>query len=86
MKRLLLLFFALAMLAFGAININTAGATELASLNGIGKVKAESIVQYRETNGAFKSVDDLLLVKGIGNKTLETIRDQLTVDEEEEQR
>ena len=84
MKRLLLLFFALAMFAFGSVNINTAGAEELATLKGIGKVKADAIVEYRVLNGKFKSVDELSLVKGIGDKTLEKIRDQITIDKEEQ--
>lgn len=58
------------------ININTASADALAEiLTGIGPKKAEAIVAYREENGPFKSVDDLLQVKGIGSATLEKNRD-----------
>ncbi len=57
------------------ININTATAEELADfLPGVGEVKAQRIVAYRETAGGFDSVDELLQVKGIGPKTLEALR------------
>jgi competence protein ComEA len=61
------------------ININTAGATELEALSGIGEVLAAAIVDYRTDNGPFASVDDLESVSGIGPATLEEIRDQVTV-------
>lgn len=61
------------------ININTATVTELMTLDGIGEVKAKAIVEYREANGYFKSIDDLTLVSGIGVKTLEKNRDKITV-------
>lgn len=55
----------------GVVNINTANAQTLATqLKGIGLKKAEAIVAYRETFGAFKSVDELAAVKGIGEKTV----------------
>jgi competence protein ComEA len=63
----------------GKININSATAAELDSLSGIGPTKAQAIVDYRDENGPFRTVDDLLNVPGIGPKTLETIRDQITV-------
>ena len=65
--------------ATGLININTATATELEALSGIGEVLAATIVEYRTQNGPFASVDDLLDVSGIGPATLEEIRDQVTV-------
>lgn len=61
------------------ININTAGATELEALPGIGEVLAATIVQYRTENGPFASVDQLEDVSGIGPSTLEEIRDFVTV-------
>jgi comEA protein len=61
------------------ININTAGVEELVSLPGIGPSYAKRIVEFREKNGPFKKVDDLLNVQGIGEKTLEKIRDKVTV-------
>jgi competence protein ComEA len=63
----------------GLININSASATELETLSGIGEVLAATIVEYREQNGPFASVDDLIDVSGIGPATLEEIRDQVTV-------
>ncbi len=63
----------------GKININTATVSELMTLDGIGEVKAKAIVEYREKNGYFKSIDDITLVKGIGEKTLEKNRDKITV-------
>jgi competence protein ComEA len=63
----------------GLININSASATELETLSGIGEVLAATIVEYREQNGPFTSVDDLMDVSGIGPATLEEIRDQVTV-------
>lgn len=61
------------------VNINTASAEELMSLTGIGPTKAQAIVDYRESNGAFATVDDLINVSGIGEKTLAKIRDEITV-------
>lgn len=63
----------------GLININTATATELEALSGIGEVLAATIVEYRTTNGPFTAIDELLDVSGIGPATLEEIRDQITV-------
>ena len=61
------------------IDVNTASVRELQKLNGIGEVTANSIVAYREENGAFDSEDELLNVKGIGQVTLEKIRPNITV-------
>ncbi len=63
----------------GKININAAPASELVRLKGIGEVKAAAIIKYRNENGGFKSVDELINVSGIGEKTLEKIRDYVTV-------
>lgn len=63
-----------------AVNINTADAEQLQrSLKGVGKVKAEAIIEYRNTNGPFTSVDQLLEVKGIGKATLEKNRDNIVL-------
>jgi len=65
------------------VNINIADASELsAKLIGIGESKANAIVQYREQMGDFASVADLVLVKGIGEKTLADNRYLLSVDNE----
>ena len=61
------------------VDINTAGATELQSVPGIGKSLAERILAFREKNGAFGSVDDLLKIQGIGEKSLQKLRPYLTV-------
>ena len=63
----------------GRININTATSQELQTLRGIGPVMAQRIIEYRQTSGEFFTVDDLTNVKGIGEKTLEKIRDSITV-------
>ncbi|MBC2716254.1 MAG: helix-hairpin-helix domain-containing protein [Desulfobacteraceae bacterium] len=63
----------------GKINLNTATAEDLTQLKGVGEKIAESIVQYREENGLFKSVADLEQVKGIGPKILADNADLLTI-------
>jgi competence protein ComEA len=65
--------------AGGLVNINTASATELEALPGIGEVLAATIVAYREEHGPFASVDQLEDVSGIGPSTLEEIRDLVAV-------
>lgn len=63
------------------IDLNTADAATLErELKGIGEVKAKAIVAYREANGPFASVEELLEVKGIGSATLEKNRSKLTVN------
>ena len=63
------------------LDINSADATALQrELVGIGKVKAEAIVAYRDANGSFTSVDELLEVKGIGTALLDRNRDRLSVN------
>jgi competence protein ComEA len=63
--------------AIAAVNINSADQQALESLPGIGAVKAEAIIKYREEHGKFKSVDELTEVKGIGQKSLENIREMV---------
>jgi comEA protein len=63
----------------GKININTASADELGLLPGIGPAYAERIVDYRIDNGPFPSTADVQNVTGIGPKTFEKIKDQITV-------
>ncbi|MFT4940623.1 MAG: competence protein ComEA [Paraglaciecola sp.] len=59
------------------INLNTATVEQLLSLPGIGEKKASAIVDYRQKNGKFKSLEDLTAVKGIGMKMLEKLRGKL---------
>ena len=64
----------------GLVNINTASASEMAQeLTGIGPVLAGRIVDYRETNGSFKQVEDLKNVSGIGDKRFNDIKDKVCV-------
>lgn len=63
----------------GPIDLNRASATQLESLPGIGPVLAGAIVEYREGNGLFATVDDIVNVSGIGLKTLANIRGLVTV-------
>lgn len=64
------------------LNINTATAAQLETLDGIGQVLAQRIVDYRNANGPFASVEGLLEVKGLGPGILEAIRPQITAEEE----
>ena len=61
------------------VNINTATSQELQQVPGIGPATAEKILQMRKSYGAFKSVDDLLAIRGLGPKRLEKMRKYLTV-------
>lgn len=61
------------------VNINVAGEAELQQLTGIGPALAARIIEWRESNGKFQSIDDLLHVSGIGAKTLARFRDMVTV-------
>ena len=65
------------------VNVNTADAEELETLTGIGPALAQAIVDYRAGHGAFRSAEDLLLVKGIGEAKLEGFRAEITLEEEE---
>lgn len=63
----------------GKINLNKADENELQNLPGIGPSKATAILEYRETNGPFKSVEDLKNISGIGDKTFDKLKDLITV-------
>jgi competence protein ComEA len=82
--RSILMAMALFLSAFayaGPVNINTADAAAIAeAMNGVGIKKAQAIVDYRSKNGAFKSLDDLALVKGIGDKTVMKNRANLVIE------
>ncbi len=84
MKRILFACFACFLLifagfAFAVVDLNTATEAELDALKGVGPAKAKAIIDYREKNGPFKSVDELDNVKGFGAKTVEKLRPELTV-------
>lgn len=83
MKKLLMVliaFFAFSGLATAAVNLNSASKAELETVKGIGPQKAEAILDYRKKNGPFKKVDDLKNVSGFGDKSVENMRTELTVD------
>lgn len=61
------------------VNINTAGVKELSTLTGIGKAKAQKIIDYREANRGFKSIDEIMKVKGIGKATYEKFKANITI-------
>ena len=61
------------------VNINTAGLMEIEALPNIGMSKAKDILEYRDKNGPFRSLDDLTKIKGIGEKTLEKIKPFITL-------
>lgn len=61
------------------INLNTADATELDLLPGVGEITAERIITYRDANGPYRSVDDLVHVDGISTRTINGLRDLVTV-------
>lgn len=65
--------------AFAAVDINTATTQELVGLQGIGPVKAQAIIEYRQKNGQFKATKDLTKVKGIGPKIMEKLGNDITV-------
>ena len=61
------------------VNLNTASRSQLEGLDGIGPVRARAIIDYREANGGFERIEDLLLVDGIGEGTLSGVRPFVTV-------
>ena len=63
----------------GAININTASATEIEALPGIGAKTAALIVEYRQKNGPFKKIEELMNVRGVGEKNFLKLKGQITV-------
>jgi competence protein ComEA len=77
----ILLVMFLATAAFAKVNLNTASVDELKELPGIGAAKAEAIVKYREENGKFKKKEDIVSVKGIGDKVYEKISTDIEVSE-----
>lgn len=64
----------------GRINLNTADKASLTSLSGIGEARAEAIIAYREANGGFQSVEDIMNVEGIKEGIFNRIKDQIKVE------
>ncbi len=64
---------------YAAVNLNTATQQQLEEVKGIGPSKAKAIVEYRNKNGQFKSVDDLDKVKGFGKKSIDKLRSDVSV-------
>jgi competence protein ComEA len=62
-----------------AINLNSATAAQIASLPGIGPKTADLVVQYRVKNGPFKKIEEIMNVRGVGEKSFLKIKDRLTV-------
>src|SRR6185437_15211250 len=81
MKRLLLALVLLvaSSVALAAVNINTATKEQLDALPGIGPVKAQAIIDYRNANGPFRSPEDVMKVRGIKEGEFGKIRDQISV-------
>ena len=89
MKKFLILFlaavFSIAAWASEAVNVNKASAEEIAeALKGVGISKAEAIVAYREANGSFVHVDELVNVKGIGIRTIDQNRGMILLQDQRE--
>ena len=82
-KLAVLIFLSLPVTLFAAeeVDINTADKETLMTLSGIGESYAERIINYREQNGGFKSVQELTDIRGIGQSLVEKNRDLLTVGE-----
>jgi competence protein ComEA len=65
--------------ASGLVNLNTASVTQLETLPGIGKSTAERILEYREKSGGFKKIEDLMNVRGVGEKSFLKLKPLVTV-------
>jgi len=63
----------------GTVNINTASATDLEGLPGIGAKTAQRIVEYRQKNGPFKKVEELMNVRGVGEKNFLKLKNQISI-------
>jgi len=79
MIKIFTLLMLLVSLVFGVVNVNSANSAQLQTLNGIGPSKAQEILKYRKAHGGFKTVDELVNVKGIGPKTLQNMKTQVSI-------
>lgn len=79
MLRIIFIVLFLFSALFSAVNINKANSAQLQTINGIGPAKAQEIIKYRKSHGGFKTVDELVNVNGIGPKTVDKIRSQVSV-------
>lgn len=80
----MVLLFAHTVIGSEPVNVNEAAPEELAEkLDGVGDARAEAIVEFREENGPFLSADDLKMVSGIGDATVESNRDRIQVEGED---
>ena len=70
--------------AGAVVNLNTATATQIATLPGIGEKAAQRIIEYREKNGGFKKIEELMNVKGIGEKSFLKLKPLITVAQKTE--
>lgn len=78
MKRLIIGLIVLLAAPLWAVNINTATVDELSSLKGIGKATAAKIIEYRQKH-TFKRTDELMNIKGIGQKKFDSIKEELSI-------
>lgn len=79
MVRILVFLMFLVSMMFAVVNVNKATSAQLETLKGIGPSKAAEIIKYRKAHNGFKSVDELVNVKGIGPKTVQGFRGQVSI-------
>lgn len=79
MVKIIFILISLFVFAFGSVNINSANSAQLQTLYGIGPTKAQEILRYRKAHGGFKTVDELVNVKGIGPKTMIKLKPQVSI-------